>query len=435
MGLLFKNNAETTLSSGINNSTTTIPVASAAVFPTPDTNNKFFATLDDGTNVETVLVTAISSNDLTVVRAQDNTSAAAFGGGAKIELRLNAKVLDMGTSSLTDLDGDTKIQVEESADEDIIRFDVGGSEKATLNGSGLTVGDITINGSTISDGGDLTLDVEGDIILDANGGDINLKDNGTTFGGFSNSSSDFVMQTGVADKDILFQGTDGSSLITALTLDMSEAGSAYFNHRVGVGSTDPTTDGYDYAEDLVIKAGGSTNSDGAGLSIQSVGRRYGVIAFGDSASVHSGEIWYDHTLNTFNMRTAGTHRFSLDSSGNAIYTGNVTAYGSPSDIKLKKDVEVIDNAVDKVKQLKGITYTLKSDGKRLTGLIAQDLEKVLPEAVYTTETVTDEREGEESEEHLAIRYGNTVGLLVEAIKEQQEQIETLTAKVKELEDK
>ena len=78
MGLLFKNNAETTLSGGINNSVTTISVASAAVFPTPDANNVFFATIDDGTNIETVKVTAISSNDLTVVRAQDNTSASAF---------------------------------------------------------------------------------------------------------------------------------------------------------------------------------------------------------------------------------------------------------------------------------------------------------------------------------------------------------------------
>ena len=68
-------------------------------------------------------------------------------------------------------------------------------------------------------------------------------------------------------------------------------------------------------------------------------------------------------------------------------------------------------------------------------MIAQDLEKVLPEAVYTSGTISDEINGIEAEEHLAIRYGNTVGLLVEAIKEQQEQIETLTAKVKELEDK
>lgn len=59
----------------------------------------------------------------------------------------------------------------------------------------------------------------------------------------------------------------------------------------------------------------------------------------------------------------------------------------------------------------------------------------MPEAVYTSKTIGDEINDEEAEEHLAIRYGNTVGLLVEAIKEQQEQIETLTAKVKELEDK
>ena len=60
--------------------------------------------------------------------------------------------------------------------------------------------------------------------------------------------------------------------------------------------------------------------------------------------------------------------------------------------------------------------------------VAQDLEKVLPEAVYTSKTIANEKEGEVAEEHLAIRYGNTVGLLVEAIKE-------LEARVKELEGK
>ena len=136
MGLLFKNNAETTLSSGINNSTTTVPVASAAVFPTPDANNVFFATIEEGNNIEVVKVTGISSNDLTVVRAQDNTSAVAFGSGSKIELRLTAQVLDMGTASITDLDGDTKIQVEETADDDNIRFDTAGLERMKIDSTG-----------------------------------------------------------------------------------------------------------------------------------------------------------------------------------------------------------------------------------------------------------------------------------------------------------
>ena len=82
-----------------------------------------------------------------------------------------------------------------------------------------------------------------------------------------------------------------------------------------------------------------------------------------------------------------------------------------SDEKLKENIEVISNALDKVKELKGVNFNFKKDGTRSTGLIAQDLQKVLPEAVYTTEDV------DTKEEHLAINYGLVIGLLVEAIKE------------------
>ena len=158
---------------------------------------------------------------------------------------------------------------------------------------------------------------------------------------------------------------------------------------------------------------GSTNVAAKFESTDSIA----AIQFTDSGG--SAEIGCSGTSNTFYPN--GALKMSLDSSGNLVASGNITAYGSPSDIKLKENIEVIDNALDKVKQLKGITYDLKSDGNRLTGLIAQDLEKVLPEAVYTAKDLEDE-------EHLAIRYGNTVGLLVEAIKE-------LEARVKELEGK
>ena len=63
MGLLFKNNAETTLSSGINNSVTTVPVTSAAVFPTPTANDVFFATIDDGSNIEAVSYTHLRAHE------------------------------------------------------------------------------------------------------------------------------------------------------------------------------------------------------------------------------------------------------------------------------------------------------------------------------------------------------------------------------------
>ena len=110
-------------------------------------------------------------------------------------------------------------------------LDVSGTGNFTAVTAGtLTIDDITINGSTISDGGDFTLDVGGNITLDADGGDIFLKDNGTSIGHFEiNNSGFWDFYSDVVDADIRFRGNDGGSSVTALTLDMSAAGAATFN--------------------------------------------------------------------------------------------------------------------------------------------------------------------------------------------------------------
>jgi len=122
------------------------------------------------------------------------------------------------------------------------------------------------------------------------------------------------------------------------------------------------------------------------------------------------------------LTSIGTDQMQLTSGGNLIVAGNITAYGSPSDIRLKENIEVIPNAVDKVKTLDGITFNYIKDGadKRMTGVIAQQVQEVLPEAVYETETIEDPED-----KNLAVHYGNMVGLLIEAIKEQQQQIDEL----------
>ena len=117
--------------------------------------------------------------------------------------------------------------------------------------STLTVDDITINGSTISDSGILTItagddfivDAEGDISLDANGGDIRFKDNGTVIGEFTQESNNFVIKSAISDEDLIFKGNDGGSTITALTLDMSDAGAATFNAGITSGNIAITTTG------------------------------------------------------------------------------------------------------------------------------------------------------------------------------------------------
>jgi len=105
---------------------------------------------------------------------------------------------------------------------------------ATFDG-GVDIDNINIDGTTIAlSSGDLTLDVAGDITLDADGGDIRLKDNGTQFGVLYKNSNDFSIFSAISDGDIKFQGLDGSSVITALTLDMSDAGTAIFNSSVSL---------------------------------------------------------------------------------------------------------------------------------------------------------------------------------------------------------
>ena len=81
---------------------------------------------------------------------------------------------------------------------------------------------------SVSTVADFTIDAGGDIILDADGTDVILKDNGTEFGRFKIASSDFIIKSAINNKDILFKGVDASSTITALQLDMSEGGNAQF---------------------------------------------------------------------------------------------------------------------------------------------------------------------------------------------------------------
>ena len=107
------------------------------------------------------------------------------------------------------------------------------STGAITSNAGVVIDNITIDGTEIDlSSGDLTLDVAGDIILDADGAEIKLKDGGTQFGNLYTSSSNFYIQSTVQDKDLIFQGNDGGSGITALTLDMSSAGAATFNNDV-----------------------------------------------------------------------------------------------------------------------------------------------------------------------------------------------------------
>ena len=108
---------------------------------------------------------------------------------------------------------------------------------------------------------------------------------------------------------------------------------------------------------------------------------------------------------------APSHKLHVQ--GNIYATGNVTAY---SDKRSKTDLQIIKESLEKLKHINGYTY--EKDGSRYTGLVAQEVLPVLPEAVVGNE-----------EDGYGLAYGNMVGILVEAIKELSERVENLEEKL------
>ena len=102
---------------------------------------------------------------------------------------------------------------------------------------GVTVDNITIDGTEIDlSSGNLTIDVAGQLVINSDSGQVVLQDDTVNWGNLQNSSGDFVIEALGTDKDMIFKGLDGSSVITALTFDMSDAGKATFNDSIVMGT-------------------------------------------------------------------------------------------------------------------------------------------------------------------------------------------------------
>ena len=98
----------------------------------------------------------------------------------------------------------------------------------------------------------------------------------------------------------------------------------------------------------------------------------------------------------------------MSAAGAATFNNDVTAF---SDERLKDDIQTIENGLSKVKEMRGVTFT--RDGREGTGVIAQEMQKVMPQVVHD--------EGE----YMSVAYGNLVGVLIEAIKELEKKVEKL----------
>jgi hypothetical protein len=227
------------------------------------------------------------------------------------------------------------------------------------------------------------------------------------------NGTDVVMSAiQAADVPTLNQNTTGSagSVANALT-----AGT-------GISYSAGTT--YNGSAAITINNAGVTSvTAGTGISVSA---STGGVTI--SSTVTGASITDDTTTNAtryilFDDVTSGTLTAVNTSSTKLTYnpstgTASATVFSATSDERLKDEITIITDALAKIKQLRGINYKWKDSGLAGTGLSAQDVQKVVPEAVVVAPT------GD-----LSVAYGNLLGLLVEGMKDLAAQVEELKSKV------
>ncbi len=289
----------------------------------------------------------------------------------------------------------------------------------------------SLAGSIDLQGQELIMDADADTSLTADTDDqIDIKIANIDVANVTTANSgDLVITNAVQDKDITFKGDDGGGAITALTLDMSDAGKATFNGVVdadaGITVDNITIDGTEIdlsSGDLTLDVAGDIILDAAGndLIFQSAGTAIGHITNSSSDLVIESKVSDKDMLFKGNDGGSGITALTLDMSGAgaATFNNDVTAF---SDKRLKTDIKNIDNALSKVTKMQGVYYKRNDidDAREQVGVLAQDIEEVLPQVVLTADDDFKTK---------SVDYGKICAVLIESIKELKAEIDQLKGK-------
>lgn len=279
---------------------------------------------------------------------------------------------------------------------------------------------VAVSGQTtvVADSNDDTLTL-------AAGSNVTITTNATT-DTITISSTDtnttYSAGTGITLSGTTFSNA-GVTSITAGTGISVNAGTGGVTITNTINNTNQLTNGAGYITssatslsltgNLTVSSG---NSTGGGIiladdgDIVDLNDSYCAMRFTGGVRIHSGN------------RTGGAV-ITLASGGSITASGDITAY---SDERVKENINTIENALEKVKALRGVTYNRKDkeDKSEKIGVIAQEVQEILPQVVQ-----------EQEDGMLGVSYGNITAVLIEAIKEQQKQIEVLKAELVELKNK
>ena len=389
-----------------------------ALGTTPDSENQTFVTIDG----------VVQHKDTYSISGSTLTFSTAPPTGAKVEC---ITFTNVASTTFEDADGDTKIQVEESTDEDKIRFDTGGTERMVIDSTGVGIGTtpsavgnykvLQVRGDSTSNGGLIRLETS-----DGTSGVARLFAGSTSTVLESNSNTNLVFQTNATER-----------------MRISSGG------NVGIGVTDPdqplqvkgvietqatnSTNGwamYTYTDNTFRLNYNGSGSDE--IVLTSSGNLF--VGADTTGGTASAKIEANGGVDgrCFQTKVSGTGSANAitfnNGNGQVGYiatSGTSTSYATSSDYRLKENVTYEFDALSRVAQLKPARFNFISDGETtVDGFIAHEVSDIVPEAI------TGEKDGEQMQ---GIDQSKLVPLLTKAIQEQQELIKDLKSRIEVLE--
>ena len=331
--------------------------------------------------------------------------------------------LTVGDAAVTLSTSSGNITIDATAnDSDIIlKGTDGGADITMATFDGSDAGTLILNHDVVlSDNGAAIFGAGSDLQIFHTGSHSRILDNGTGKLQFGSDTGVEILTSNFATQIALF---DTSQVLlkenTSITGTLGVSGVVTANAGVVVdeitidGDTITATDDFiiDAADDITLDA------DGADILFKDDGTLIGKIANNDNSNFRMDCSVQDKDF-ILGGNDGGTiisaMVLDMSAAGAATFNNDVTAF---SDERLKRDIETIPNALDKVCQMRGVTFErIDDEGHKSMGVIAQEVEKIIPEVV---------REDKSEEKIKSVAYGNMVGVLIEAIKDLKAEVDEL----------